>query len=307
MKNLKKGLSILTFAFVMVISLSVVNVNAEEIKLEDKLTELMDGTALTITKDDTLTYASETWIGENGRISLVSGDVTLKYENNVVNITTNNTVSIVNGGKQFIMQIDAGIGIGPLSVKLTNSENSTLNVEGTLAIPAGSKGVLINEGTVNVYGNLEIRSSGTYTSTGTTKVYGNVAVLADGTTSANIGDSIFTLYKNGNIYSEKEDISSNIVNGLEDTYEIVSNDKHYVGNTTTPLDRDCEYGYTLQAKEVEEVPVVPGEDENVSDNPKEEVSEEVANPETSDGILLFLGLTVVGIAGSVLTYRRLHN
>ena len=305
MKNLKKGLSILTFAFVMVISLSVVNVNAAEIKLEDKLTELKGGTALTITKDDTLTFAGETWIGENGRISLVSGDVTLKYEDNVVNITTNNTVSVVNGGKQFIMQIDTGSGILP--VKLTNSENSTLNVEGTLAIPAGSKGVLINEGTVNVYGNLEIRSSGTYTSTGTTNVYGNVAVLADGTTSANIGDSIFTLYKNGNIYSEKEDISSNIVNGLEDTYEIVSNDKHYVGNTTTPVKADCEYGYTLQAKEVEEVPVVPGEDENVSDNPKEEVSEEVANPETSDGILLFLGLTVVGIAGVALTYRRLHN
>ena len=87
MKNLKKGLSILTFAFVMVISLSVVNVNAAEIKLEDKLTELMGGTALTITKDDTLTFTGETWIGENGRISLVSGDVTLKYENNVVNIT----------------------------------------------------------------------------------------------------------------------------------------------------------------------------------------------------------------------------
>ena len=39
---------------------------------------------------------------------------------------------------------------------------------------------------------------------------------------------------------------------------------------------------------------------------KEEVSKE-ANPETSDGILLFLGLTVVGFAGVALTYRRLHN
>lgn len=304
MKNLKKGLSILTFAFVMVISLSVVNVNAEEIKLEDKLDKLEDGTALTITKDDTLTYVGETWIGENGRISLVSGDVTLKYENNVVNITTNNTVSVVNGGKQFIMQIDTGSGILP--VKLTNSENSTLYVEGTLAIPAGSKGVLINEGTVNVYGNLEIRSSGTYTSTGTTNVYGNVAVLAGADTSANIGDSIFTLYENGNIYSEKEDISLNVANGLGDAYEIVSNNKHYVGNTTTPNEADCEYGYTLQAKEVEEVPVVPGEDETAQNNPTEEVKNE-ENPETSDGILLFLGLTVVGIAGTALTYRRLHN
>ena len=305
MKNLKKGLSILTFAFVMVISLSVVNVNAAEIKLEDKFDEFLGGTALTITKDDTLTYDGETWIGENGRISLISGDVTLKYENNVVNITTNDSVSIVNGGKQFIMQIDKGGAILP--VKLTNSKGSTLNVEGTLAIPAGSKGVLINEGTVNVYGNLEIRSSGTYTSTGTTNVYGNVAVLAGANTSGNIGNSIFTLYENGNIYSEKEDISLNVANGLGDAYEIVSNNKHYVGNTTDPKEADCEYGYTLQAKEVEEVPVVPGEDETTQNNPTEEVKNEEVNPETSDGILLFLGLTVVGFAGTALAYRRLHN
>ncbi len=38
----------------------------------------------------------------------------------------------------------------------------------------------------------------------------------------------------------------------------------------------------------------------------EEVSNE-ENPETSDGILLFLGLTVVGFAGTALAYRRLHN
>ncbi len=35
--------------------------------------------------------------------------------------------------------------------------------------------------------------------------------------------------------------------------------------------------------------------------------EEVENPNTSDGVLLFLGLTVVGFAGVALAYRRLHN
>ena len=38
-----------------------------------------------------------------------------------------------------------------------------------------------------------------------------------------------------------------------------------------------------------------------------EAVEEVENPNTSDGVLLFLGLTVVGFAGTALTYRRLHN
>ena len=39
---------------------------------------------------------------------------------------------------------------------------------------------------------------------------------------------------------------------------------------------------------------------------KEEVSNE-ENPNTSDGVLLFLGLTIVGFAGTALAYRRLHN
>ena len=39
----------------------------------------------------------------------------------------------------------------------------------------------------------------------------------------------------------------------------------------------------------------------------EDTVEEVKNPETSDGILLFLSLTVVGFAGVALAYRRLHN
>lgn len=42
------------------------------------------------------------------------------------------------------------------------------------------------------------------------------------------------------------------------------------------------------------------------ETPTDEVSD-VTNPETSDGVLIFLGLTVIGFAGVLLTYRRLHN
>ena len=52
-----------------------------------------------------------------------------------------------------------------------------------------------------------------------------------------------------------------------------------------------------------EVPVEPVEPEV----PTEEVSKEEVNPETSDGIMLFIGLTVVSLGGVVLAYRRLHN
>ncbi len=51
-----------------------------------------------------------------------------------------------------------------------------------------------------------------------------------------------------------------------------------------------------------EVPVTSVEPET----PAEEVKNE-ENPETSDGIVLFLGLTVVGFVGTALAYRRLHN
>ena len=40
--------------------------------------------------------------------------------------------------------------------------------------------------------------------------------------------------------------------------------------------------------------------------PTEEVSNE-ENPNTSDSILLFLGLTIVGFVGTAFTYKKLHN
>ena len=46
---------------------------------------------------------------------------------------------------------------------------------------------------------------------------------------------------------------------------------------------------------------------NVAANNGTVAGEEVENPNTSDGVLLFLGLTVVGFAGVALAYRRLHN
>ena len=47
----------------------------------------------------------------------------------------------------------------------------------------------------------------------------------------------------------------------------------------------------------------------VTDVPEtpEEVKNEVENPETSDGVLIFLSLTAIGFAGTALAFRRLHN
>ena len=61
---------------------------------------------------------------------------------------------------------------------------------------------------------------------------------------------------------------------------------------------------TLPEKPTEpEIPVTPVEPETSV----EEVKNEVENPETSDGVLIFLSLTVIGFAGTALAFRRLYN
>ena len=190
------------------------------------------------------------------------------------------------------------------SIKLTVNETSTLNVDGTLAIPSGTEGILVNNGTINVNGALEIRNNGSYQSTGTTNVYGNLAVY--GSTGTNLGDSIVTLYDGGNIYSEGVDIMANILIGEDaDSFEVVDNTKSYV-SITDSLTSDFDYGYTLEAKEVEEIPVVDPDDENVDEVTPPTV-ETVENPETSDGVLILLSLTAVGFLGVALTFKRLYN
>lgn len=53
--------------------------------------------------------------------------------------------------------------------------------------------------------------------------------------------------------------------------------------------------------EVTEEPTTPPTEQGRVEDTEE------TNPETSDGILLFLGLAVIGLAGTTLAYRRLHN
>ena len=88
------------------------------------------------------------------------------------------------------------------------------------------------------------------------------------------------------------------------------------GNTAVITDANNEVKY--ESNELKEGTAFEGEEytpnievtDPVDPTTPEEVTEEVSNeenPETSDGILLFLGLTVVGFAGTALTYRRLHN
>lgn len=90
-------------------------------------------------------------------------------------------------------------------------------------------------------------------------------------------------------------------------------------NGTTAVITDANNEVKYESNELKEGTVFEGEDYTpnieVTDpveptTPSEEANSDTngeENPETSDGILLFLGLTVVGFAGVALTYKKLHN
>ena len=125
-------------------------------------------------------------------------------------------------------------------------------------------------------------------------------------------DGVYTYRYNATLEDGKTYFEFVVLNGDE---EIASTGKVSMGETNAVSVRRIWFCnvqvangvnvYTALPSEVTEpeIPVTPVEPET----PTEEVKEDVQNPETSDGIMLFLGLTVIGFAGVALTYRRLHN
>ena len=268
--------------------LGINNVKATDIDFADVKDDLLRGNPVEVTASDTLTFQGETWIGNDGRITLTSGKATLQYTNSYVNISLDGDASI-NKGKQFILQLDLGSS-NILPVKLIINSDMTLNIDGSLAIPSGSKGILANNGTVNINGNLEVRSNGTYESTGQTNLYGNLAVYR---TDNNIGNIKITMYENGNVYSQSE-IKDNLVIGEKNTdnyiWEITNNDKKYT-SITANLDSNFTYGYTL-AKQTINDPMIDDKNDN---------SNNIENPQTSDNILIYVALAIIAVLGIITT------
>ena len=283
---MKKFIFILSFTFMMFLGIN--NVKATDIDFADVKDDLLRGNPVEVTASDTLTFQGETWIGNDGRITLTSGKATLQYTNSYVNITLDGDASI-NKGKQFILQLDLGSS-NILPVKLIINSDMTLNIDGSLAIPSGSKGVLVNNGTVNINGNLEVRSNGTYESTGQTNLYGNLAFYR---TDNNIGNIKIMMYENGNVYSQSE-IKDNLVIGEKNTdnyiWEITNNDKKYT-SITANLDSNFIYGYTL-AKQTINDPMIDDKNDN---------SNNIENPQTSDNILIYVALAIIAVLGIITT------
>lgn len=324
MKNLKKGLFTLSFTFVMVMALGVVNVNAQEYNLMDEMSNLMAGNPLEINVGDTLTYGDEEWIGRNGRLNVTSGTLTITYNDggtpgmtvitdDMVNFTVDG-ITVVNPDKRFIVQADLS-SVYPdviIPINLTVNEDAQLYVNGRLAMPSGANSVLVNNGTVNVSeaGTMELRDrADIYQGDGELLVFGKLAMY--GNSGSNINDHTIKLYAPGVVYSAFDIVDNIVVGNMSSEYIqfslIEAEDKSYESTSDNVGLQEFSYAYTViseQIKDFPEVPVTPEEDTTTEEGTS---TENVENPETSDGIALFLGLTIVGFAGVALTYRRLHN
>lgn len=324
MKNLKKGLFTLSFTFVMVMALGVVNVNAQEYNLMDEMSNLMAGNPLEINVGDTLTYGDEEWVGRNGRLNVTSGTLTITYNDggtpgmtvitdDMVNFTVDG-ITVVNPDKRFIVQADLS-SVYPdviIPINLTVNEGAQLYVNGRLAMPSGTNSVLVNNGTVNVSeaGTMELRDrANIYQGDGELLVFGKLAMY--GNSGSNINDHTIKLYAPGVVYSAFDIVDNIVVGNMSSEYIqfslIEAEDKSYESTSDNVGLQEFSYAYTViseQIKDFPEVPVTPEEDTTTEEGTS---TENVENPETSDGIALFLGLTIVGFAGVALTYRRLHN
>lgn len=325
MKNLKKGLFTLSFAFIMVMVLGVVNVNAADYDLATEMASLQAGNPLEINVGDTLTYGDEEWVGRNGRLNVTSGTLTITYNDggtpgmtvitdDMVNFTVDG-ITVVNPDKRFIVQADLS-SVFPdviIPINLTVNEGAQLYVNGRLAMPRGANSVLVNNGTVNVSeaGTMELRDrANIYQGDGELLVFGKLAMY--GNSGSNINDHTIKLYAPGVVYSAFDIVDNIVVGNMSSEYIqfslIEAEDKSYESTTDIVGLQEFNYAYTVISEQIKDFPEVPvNPDDTTAETEEGASTSEVENPNTSDSVLLFLGLTVVGFAGVALTYRRLHN
>ena len=299
MKNLKY-LAIGLFALAIV---GVGKVNALE--FDDIIADLMapEGYDIGSTSEE-IVFEGETWIGENGRITIKEGNVNVKLDaaNEVVNIVVDKDSEVViNEGKQFIMQLPYNG--KTYQIQLTISEGATLNVDGALAVPTGSKGILTNDGTINVNGRLEVRSDGVYTGKGITNIYSQVDV----SDLVKIGATA----PEGYITTVLEDTNKEYTS-ITDTVGTVEFGYHFSLNTVEVSDEEEDDPTIGDSTGDEETPTTPEEkpttppEEETPTTPGEEVPEV---PQTYDdavvSIVMGAGALVIVVAAVVLAKKKI--
>ena len=321
-----KKISLFATIFVAFFAFGVVNVSAKEIAVNDEVT--FKDAINSAETGDTIVLSNDITISSKKNAPAISGkEITIDGKNFTITGwrdeegSLSNDQSIITAGPDGIVHLK--------NVTLTNAQKYGVHAYngGYVSLDNVSinncryGGILLNAATIEII-NLNLGFNGQNPD-------GQGGILNNGievSTSVKLTDpnAVPSIIMNGTINSTEKD---NVIYFASDANDnttgfIVENtenttDKVLVnGNTAVITDATNEIKY--QSNELQQGATFEGEEytpnievtDPVEPTTPEEVTEEVSNeenPETSDGILLFLGLTVVGFTGTALAYRRLHN
>ena len=319
-----KKINFFATLFIAVFALGVVNVSAKEIPVTDEAT-FKDALNSAVTGDTVVLNNSITLSSKDNAPGVTDKEITIDGNDFTITGWRDEAGSLLSD--QSIITAGANGIVHIKNVTLTNAQKygvhayngGYVSLENVTINDCRYGGILLNAGTIEVI-SLNLGFNGQNPD-------GQGGILNNGievSTSVNLTEpnAIPSIIMNGTINSTEKD---NVIYFASDANDnttgfIVENtdtttDKILVNGTTaviTDINNEVKY----ESNELKEGTVFEGEDytPNIEvtdpvepETPVEEVKNEEVNPETSDGIALFLGLTIVGFAGVALTYRRLHN
>lgn len=295
-KFMKGALMVMVGLFVLV---PMINVNAAEgiaeVKTEQEfLDALADESIHTITLTDNIETQKK--ININRPVTIDGNGKTIEYVGTFKGEVYDNTVwgSGANGDGQ-----------GVYVIQVYRTEATIKNI----TLTGGNAGLSANGSTVTLIGDIDVSGNGfggiemTKGSGVTTLpyVHAGEATITNTTETATTP----TVWTDGLTLEELESGNCEFET-TEDTfagaaYVISENQmKFYTDETKMPAESDDVVVVPITPEEPAEEPTTPPTEQ-------EKVEDTTENPETSDGIL-FLGLlAIVGVAGTALTYKRLHN
>ena len=280
MKSLKKILMlVLVGAFVFV---PMVSVNAEEsvreVSNKEELTAALNDSTVTTIK--------------------LLNDITTTEKVNIMR-----DVTIDGNGKKITLEGDHS-SWDSTYVLQAYTVNVTLK---NIALSGANGGLLINGANVTVEGTLDVSGNsfgGIELGMGN-NVTDYPVVNFDNATIVNTTESktVPTIWSDG-VDQDKVTVKYNGVEAA--AYETVKGQVQLFLNVENTPEGE---NYTaLDANDYKPEPTEePEEKPTTPPTEQERVEDTTENPETSDGILLFVSLAVIGLAGTTLAYRRLHN
>ena len=319
-----KKINFFATLFIAVFALGVVNVSAKEIPVTDEasfrdaLNSAVTGDTVVLNNSITLSKKDNSPGVADKEITIDGNDFTITgWRDEAGSLSSDQ--SIITAGANGIVHLK--------NVTLTNAQKygvhayngGYVSLEDVTINDCRYGGILLNAGTIEVI-SLNLGFNGQNPD-------GQGGILNNGievSTSVKLNEpnAIPSIIMNGTINSTEKDNVIYFASDANDNTKgfIVENtdtttDKILVNGTTAVI-TDANNEVKYESNELKEGTVFEGEDytPNIEvtdpvepETPVEEVKNEEVNPETSDGIALFLGLTIVGFAGVALTYRRLHN